>query len=116
MPQYPNHVWYADITYVWIKDDVLYLQKRKNTIGVLSIFSSISKKSSYYWITTTYYNHMEKTYKNRTVYCYTIKMACKNSIFGCFILKKHKYHKYKPLKFSGLQNFVNLRRRLEAPA
>lgn len=25
VPQYPNHVWYADITYVWIKDDVLYL-------------------------------------------------------------------------------------------
>ena len=23
--KYPNHVWYADITYIWIDDDVLYL-------------------------------------------------------------------------------------------
>ena len=23
--QYPNHVWYADITYIWIEGDVLYL-------------------------------------------------------------------------------------------
>ena len=25
MSNYPNHVWYADITYIWIEGDVLYL-------------------------------------------------------------------------------------------
>ena len=25
VPRHPNHVWYADITYIWIESDVLYL-------------------------------------------------------------------------------------------